>query len=631
MPWPATKRGTHLITAVDRLVLLSGEFQRIALSATVNPAERMADFVGGFRRTGTGQDAGIEKRPVSIIRSSRDEDLRYFGLLSRRKHATALLTGSWWPALIDAFKKIIEGHRSTLLFTNSRRTAEKVTRLINEGRTGRPCLSRITALLPGRSALPWSRSSNEGELKAIVATNSLELGIDIGSLDQVVLVQTPRSVSSAVQRIGRSGHEVGEKSRGSLFPTHGRDFLDAAVMARAILEQDIEEVRPVEAPLDILAQVILSMTAMERWDIDRLYAFLRTSYPYRDLARRQFDAVLDMLNGRYADTRLRELKGRVSLDRIDNTVQAHSEVPYLLYSSGGTIPERGYFDLRLQDSHAKIGELDEEFVWERTLGDTFDARVPALADRERSRITMSRSCRSEPPKRMVPFWRAEEQHRDFHLSEPDRRLPRACRRPARFSGASSRSCIERHCMEETAADELIGFLKLQKEADRSSLPHRHHLLIEHVEDPQGGAILKQIILHTFWGGRVNRPFALALAQAWEEREQHAASDRSWTTTASCSCPAGRAASGSFRLLSPETVEVHLRKSSNRADSSGPGSGRTRSGRCCCRKPGSNAGCRSGSCGFGPRNCWPRSGPTAISRSCSRPGAPASMTSSTWRV
>ena len=123
-----------------------------------------------------------------------------------------------------------------------------------------------------------------GELKAIVATNSLELGIDIGSLDQVVLIQTPRSVSSAFQRIGRSGHSVGEKSRGLLFPTHGRDFIDAAVMARASLDQDIEEVHPIEAPLDILAQIILSMTAMEKWDIDELYAFLKTSYPYRDLA-----------------------------------------------------------------------------------------------------------------------------------------------------------------------------------------------------------------------------------------------------------------------------------------------------------------------------------------------------------
>jgi ATP-dependent Lhr-like helicase len=142
-------------------------------------------------------------------------------------------------------------------------------------------------------------------------------------------------------------------------------------MARAILDQDIEEIHPVEAPLDILAQIILSMTAMERWDIDELYAFFKTSYPFHALPRRHFDLLLEMLAGRYADSRLRELKARVSLDRIDNTVQAHSGVSYLLYTSGGTIPERGYFDMRLEDTHAKIGELDEEFVWERSIGETF--------------------------------------------------------------------------------------------------------------------------------------------------------------------------------------------------------------------------------------------------------------------
>jgi ATP-dependent Lhr-like helicase len=164
---------------------------------------------------------------------------------------------------------------------------------------------------------------------------------------------------------------VGEKSRGLLFPTNGRDFIDAAVMARASLDQDIEEVHPIEAPLDLLAQIILSMCSMEKWNIDELYAFLKTSYPYRALSRKLFDMVLEMLSGRYADSRLRELKARVSLDRVDNTIQAHSEVPYLLYTSGGTIPERGYFDMRLKDSRAKIGELDEEFVWERSIGESF--------------------------------------------------------------------------------------------------------------------------------------------------------------------------------------------------------------------------------------------------------------------
>ena len=187
----------------------------------------------------------------------------------------------------------------------------------------------------------------KGKLQANVATNSLELGNDIGALDRVILIQTPPSISSTIQRIGRSGHSVGGLSRGLLYPTHGHDFLYAAIAARGVTEQDIESVLPVEGPLDVLAQVLISMVGVEKWDIDELFSFLKTSYPYRNLARRQFDLVLEMLAGRYADTRLRELKPRISLDRIDNTVQGKEGVLRLIYLSGGTIPDRGYYGLRL--------------------------------------------------------------------------------------------------------------------------------------------------------------------------------------------------------------------------------------------------------------------------------------------
>jgi ATP-dependent Lhr-like helicase len=513
-----TKRGTHLITAVDRLVPLSGEFQRVALSATVNPALRVAEFVGGYQWAGKtrshGEDAHYEKRPVTIIQSSQAKAYELtvtFPPDAREK----MVDQSWWPALIDEFRKIITSHRSTLLFANSRRTTEKVTRLINEGESV-PLAYAHHGSLSREIRLAVEEKLKQGELKAIVATNSLELGIDIGSLDRVILIQTPRSVSSAIQRIGRSGHAVGETSRGALFPTHGRDFIDAAVMARAILDQDLEEVFPIEAPLDLLAQVLLSMTAMERWDIDALYGFIKTSYPYRNLPRRHYDLVLEMLSGRYADTRLRELKARVSIDRIDNTIQARSEAAFLLYSSGGTIPARGYFDLRLKDTRAKIGELDEEFVWERSIGETFTLgtqlwRIEQITHND-VEVVPARSSAG-----IFPFWKAEEQNRDFHLSErigfflehADKRLA--------FPGFKQ-ELMHAHAMDEAAADELIGFLKLQKEATGSALPHRHHLLVELVEEPVSRGEYKQAILHTFWGGRVNRPYALALQAAWEEKE-----------------------------------------------------------------------------------------------------------------
>jgi ATP-dependent helicase Lhr and Lhr-like helicase len=550
-----TKRGTHLITAVDRLVPLCGEFQRIALSATANPAERVAEFVGGFRKIGKGKDSHFEKRAVSLIQSRQAKTYEIsvsFPADAREK----MVDDSWWPALIDSFKEIINQHQSTLLFANSRRTTEKVTRLINEAE-GSELAYAHHGSLSREIRLAVEQKLKNGELKAIIATNSLELGIDIGSLDRVIMIQTPRSVSSALQRIGRSGHSVGETSRGLLFPTHGRDFIDAAVMARASLDQDIEEVHPIEAPLDILAQVILSMTAMEKWDIDELYAFLKTSYPYRDLPRKHFDILLEMLSGRYADSRLRELKARVSLDRVDNSIQAHNAVPYLIYTSGGTIPERGYFDMRLKDTHAKIGELDEEFVWERSIGETFTLgtqlwRIEKITHND-VEVVPVRSATG-----IFPFWKAEQQDRDFHFSEKiglflehaDGKLD---------SPDFRRELLNQHAMAETAADELIGFLKLQKEATGTSLPHRHHLLIEHIEEPGGRGDFKQVILHTFWGGRVNRPFALALAQAWEEKERQPLQLIENDDAILLMLPREFQAHDLFSLVSPETVELFLRK------------------------------------------------------------------------
>jgi ATP-dependent Lhr-like helicase len=550
-----TKRGTHLITAVDRLVPLSGEFQRIALSATVNPPERVAEFVGGYRQIRKGKDSHYEKRPVSIIRS-REAKAYELRVSSPSEEFETGAGDSVWPALTRAFKQIIHEHRSTLLFANSRRITEKVTRLINETEPEELAYAHHGSL-SREIRLAVEQKLKNGELKAIVATNSLELGIDIGSLDQVVLIQTPRSVSSTLQRIGRSGHSVGEKSSGLLFPTHGRDFVDASVMARAIREQDIEVVRPVEAPLDILAQVILSMTAMERWDIDELYAFLKASHPYQALPRKHFDLVLEMLAGRYADSRLRELKARVSLDRIDNTIQAHSEVPYLIYTSGGTIPERGYFDLRLKETHAKIGELDEEFVWERSIGETFTLgsqlwRIETITHND-VEVVPARAATG-----IFPFWRAEEQDRDFHLSEKiGLFLERADRRID--SEDFKQELMDQHALEETAADELIGFLKMQKGAISGNLPHRHHLLIEHVEDPVGRGDFKQVILHTFWGGKVNRPFSLALAEAWEEKERRPLPVIVDDDAVFLLLPHEFRSQDLFSLVRPENVETLLRR------------------------------------------------------------------------
>ena len=327
----ATKRGTHLVTAVDRLVRLCGEFQRIALSATVKPLSAVADLVGGY--TWSPRAAGrVPQGPVKIVALSHAQSNELAGgSLPPRDSGTRsgvdvrAAAGRARPpsdepvfdALARECRRIIEGSRSTLFFVNSRRHAEKLARFINEGQA-EPLAWSHHGSLSRELRLVVEQRLKQGELKAIVATSSLELGIDIGSLDRVILVQTPFTVASAVQRLGRAGHQVGEASRGVLFPLHGKDIIDAAVTARCVREQDIDEIAPVICPLDMLAQVVVSMTSVETWRVDELYDFLRAGFPFHALPRRQFDLVLDMLAGRYEETRLRDLAPMISYDRIDS-------------------------------------------------------------------------------------------------------------------------------------------------------------------------------------------------------------------------------------------------------------------------------------------------------------------------
>lgn len=532
-----SKRGTHLITAVERLTRLSGEFQRVALSATIRPRKRIAEFVGGYRLVSRpGEEPRYWRRSVQVLAATERKayDLRVMrpqaGVAGASQSATAAADDplpaedtepGTWDRLVPEFQRVIHANRSTLFFANSRRLTEKVTRLLNAGEPGEIVYSHHGSLSREVRAVVEERLK-EGRLPAIVATNSLELGIDVGALDEVVLVQTPPTIASAVQRIGRAGHGVGETSRARLFPIFPRDFLDAAVVSRTVIEQDIEEVSPIRNPLDVLAQVLLSMAAAEPRRIDDLYDEIRASYPYRDLPRKQFDLVLEMLAGRYADSRVRELDPRLAIDRVDGTVRARRGATRLLYLSGGTIPDRGYLHLRLADTRARLGELDEEFVWERSLGDTFtlgaqDWRIQKITHND---VLVTPARRSAG---MAPFWRAEERNRSFHLSE---RIGLFLQRAEETLVAgkegtkllAERLCGE-HAMTPEAAAELIDLLTRQRAATGCGLPHRRHLLVERVADPATHAETGRtaMILHTFWGGRVNRPLAIALAAAWEER------------------------------------------------------------------------------------------------------------------
>jgi ATP-dependent Lhr-like helicase len=504
------KRGVHLITAVDRLVSLSGEFQRIALSATVRPLETVAEFIGGYRIEGAGR---FSARPVKIIRSleGKSYDIR---VRCPAESPDYIEKDSFWIPYVRELKRIIQRNRSTLIFANSRRLCEKLIHLINLDEE-RPIAYAHHGSLSREIREEVERKLKEGDLRAIVATNSLELGIDIGALDEVVLVQSPASLSSAVQRIGRAGHQVGQISRGTIYPTDPQDFGEAAVLAASVANHDIESTVPILCPLDVLAQVIVSMVSVESWDLDKLFDQVRTSYPYRFLGRKQFDLLIRMLEGRYADTRIHELKPTVSVDHLDNTVTGKRGALQAVYFSGGTIPDRGYFNLRHLQSNARIGDLDEEFVWEASLGQVFTLgtqnwRIERITHND-VYVLPSSSTATAPP-----FWKAEENLRDFHFSERIALFMEIMNERLNDPGVEEFLTL-RYFMDGAAASRLISFLRDQSAATRCPLPHRHHLLVEHVKTGPAGYPGTQVVLHTLWGGRVNRPFAMALEAAWEGR------------------------------------------------------------------------------------------------------------------
>ena len=552
------KRGAHLITAVERLARLSGEFQRIALSATVRPLERVAEWVAGFEVVGNGDPAAYRRRPIEIVASRAAKryelEVRYPGG-EADPESPAGTPDAIWGWVTRELRRPLAANRSTLVFANSRRTVEKLTRLVNEDAGGEVVYSHHGSLSREVRSEVEERFKL-GELRGIVATNSLELGIDIGALDEVVLVQPPPSVASAVQRIGRAGHAVGETSMGTFLPLVPRDLLGAAVMTRAVMEGAIEPVRPVEGALDVLAQAIVSMTAGETWRIDDLYAALRGSDPYHDLPRRRFDLVLEMLAGRYAEARIRELKPLVAIDRVDATVRARPGAERVVYLSGGTIPDRGYFHLRVADSGALLGDLDEEFVWERSVGDTFTLGVQTWrVERITHNDVLVRPARARSA--MAPFWRADERDRGFEISERIGLFLEAAE--SGLDDVRFRTLLETdHALQPGAADGLLRHLAAQRAAT-GALPHRHRLVAEHVGDPQGTGAQTQIILHTLWGGRVNRPFAIALRAAWWERHGGTLEVMHDDDCVAVSAPPGTRGADLLSLVGADSVERLLRK------------------------------------------------------------------------
>ena len=520
------RRGVHLMTNVERLAALSGEFQRIALSATVNPLGLVADFVGGYQRNG-------QPRDVQIINAPGSKQLQLRVQLPPAVQNAAEQGKQVWDPMSDTFREVIARNQATLFFTNSRRLAERITFKINENAPSPLAYAHHGSLSKDIRRVVESRLK-EGALPAIVATNSLEMGIDIGHLDEVVLVQSPPSVAAAVQRIGRAGHRVGETSVGTLFPTHAHDFLEAAVLVQAINERALEPLQMMQAPLDVLAQLIISICASDAWSVEEMFSLITRAAPYRALSRTHFDGVIEMLSGRYSDARVRELKPRIIHDRLAGTVKANRGAVLALYSSGGTIPDRGYYQLRHQDSGAVLGELDEEFVWEANVGQTLTLGTQHW---QIQRITHNDVLVRAAPNQQsaAPFWRSERLNRSVHFStriahfleKADALLAQGQAKQLQDSLTTEQQ------FEPLAAQELVDYLSRQRQHTETPLPHQRHLLLEWIHSGPAGYVgpndPQQLVIHTLWGGRLNQPWALALKAAWlqafgETADVHADND-----------------------------------------------------------------------------------------------------------
>ena len=434
-----TKRGSHLAISVERLdALVERPVQRIGLSATQRPLEEIGRFVSGGREIEL-VDAGTRKElDLEVIVPV--EDLRELGSTASLSQpvladgvemdiGTEHGARSIWPSIYPEILRLVEAHRSTIVFVNNRRLAERLALRLNE------LAERELARAHHGSLAREQRVLVEEDLKAgripcLVATSSLELGIDMGAVDLVIQVESPKSVARGLQRIGRAGHELGAVSKGRIFPKFRADLLESAVVARAMRNGAIEETVIPRNPLDVLAQQVVAIAADAEIRVDDLHALVTRAYPFRDLSRAQLENVLDMLAGRYPSDEFAELRPRIVWDRTGGLIRARDGARRLAVTNAGTIPDRGLFGVFLVDGGGRVGELDEEMVYEARAGQTFLLGASTWRIEE---ITRDRVLVSPAPgvPGAVPFWKGEGVGRPYELGrkigETSRELSRAHR------------------------------------------------------------------------------------------------------------------------------------------------------------------------------------------------------------
>jgi ATP-dependent Lhr-like helicase len=540
-----TKRGTHLSLSLERLEHLAKErVQRIGLSATIKPLEEAARFLGG---QGEGEDGILKHRPVTIVNASykKELDLRVITVVD---DFSSLPGTTIWPAVVPHVLNDIRQHNSTLIFCNNRRLAERTADRLNAQLDAEQkeeiAPGSMEALAPGGIARDrgifaigaegpirahhgsmskearrkMEEDLKAGRLPALVGTSSLELGIDIGAVDLVVQLQSPKSVAQGLQRVGRSGHLVGETSVGRIYATFREDLVEAAAIARGMLEGDVEPTYSPENPLDVLAQQIVAMVACDEWDTRAMYDLVRRAYPYRDLSERAFESVLEMLSGKYdfaGEHGSAPLRARISWDRVNQRLRPLPGSRLLAMMNSGTISDTGAFGVYLTDGKTKVGELDEEFVFETRPGDVFllGSHVWRALDITDDRVVVGDAAGATP---RMPFWNGDYPYRPYELGA---RIGKFRREIAERIGTSRESPTElaewlqnEYHLDKKSVLNLIAYVQRQLDAI-GVMSSDQTIVVETFQDAVGEP---RMVIHSPFGGRVNGAWALALTSALKE-------------------------------------------------------------------------------------------------------------------
>ena len=549
------KRGAHLALSLERLDALRGDArpsQRVGLSATVRPVAEVATFLGGARPVTVVQPPSPKRIELTVVVPV--EDMTELDTAPGRgsDEDGPAPTRSIWPHVEERVLDLIEQHKSTIVFANSRRLAERLCGRLNElaaeraeaafeasaaaaaqaqstrnGRTPAEIMAQAgtAAGAPAEVARAHHGSVSRqeraeieealkaGRLPAVVATSSLELGIDMGAVDLVVQVEAPPSVASGLQRVGRAGHNVGDVSRGIIFPKYQGDLLQSAVVAERMRDGRIEELKVPHNPLDVLAQQVVAMTAVDDWPVDELERMVRRAAPFGGLTRPILEAVLDMLAGRYPSEDFAGLRPRIVWDRVAGIIRARPGAQRLAVTSGGTIPDRGLFGVFLASDASRqprrVGELDEEMVYESRVGDVF---VLGASSWRIEHITPDRVLVTPAPGQpgRLPFWHGDTPGRPAELG---RAIGAACRSLASAPEAEAMRELSRAGLDELAARNLIRYLADQRAAT-GYVPDDRTLVVERFRDELGDW---RMVLHSPYGDRVHAPWALAIAARLRER------------------------------------------------------------------------------------------------------------------